>query len=197
MFYTFDPKAMYSILIKDTELYPKKTAAYELSSNRSTRRLPIMLTASRSDFTLFIGPGLLFAEGAQHRRQRKWLNPVFSVAQLRDVSHVFYGVAYKVSPPLSVAKSFSNSATQLEEAIRNRVGAQSQDLDVNGWMARTTLEMLGQAGLGYSFDKFTEDSTDSYGEALKSFLCVLCFPFMRDKLNISTPAVPLSTMFLY
>ena len=31
MLYTFDPKAMYSILVKDTELYPKKTAAYELS----------------------------------------------------------------------------------------------------------------------------------------------------------------------
>ncbi|KAM5542011.1 hypothetical protein V8D89_004321 [Ganoderma adspersum] len=137
MLYTFDPKAMYSILVKDTELYPKKTVAYD-------------------DFTLFIGPGLLFAEGAQHRRQRKWLNPVFSVAQLRDISHVFYGVAYK-----------------LEEAIRHRVGTQSQDLDMNGWMARATLEMLGQAGLGYSFDKFTEDSTDSYGEALKSFFPVI------------------------
>ena len=31
MLYTFDPKAMYSILVKDTELYPKETAAYELS----------------------------------------------------------------------------------------------------------------------------------------------------------------------
>ena len=119
------------------------------------------------------------------------------MAQLRDVSHVFYGVAYKVNPSLSVVKYFSDNATQLEEAIRNRIGAQSQDLDVNGWMARTTLEMLGQAGLGYSFDKFTEDSTDSYGEALKSFLYVLCFPFMRDKLNISTPVVLLSTTFLY
>lgn len=39
-------------------------------------------------------------------------------------------------------------------------------------MARTTLEMLGQAGLGYSFDNFDEDSTDSYGESLKLFLYV-------------------------
>nr|VWO97569.1 Chitin synthase V [Ganoderma boninense] len=142
MLYTFDPKAMYSILVKDTELYPKKTAAYELSDR-------------------LLGYGglpapLLKIDRAQHRRQRKWLNPVFSVAQLRDVSHVFYGVAYK-----------------LEEAIRHRVGSQSQDLDVNGWMARATLEMLGQAGLGYSFDKFTEDSTDSYGEALKSFFPIV------------------------
>ena len=43
-------------------------------------------------------------------------------------------------------------------------------LDVNGWMARMTLEMLGQAGLGYSFDNFDEDSTDEYGEAIKMYL---------------------------
>lgn len=50
-----------------------------------------------------------------------------------------------------------------------RVGKNGGVLDVNGWMGRTTLEMLGQAGLGYSFDNF-EDSTDSYGESLKMFL---------------------------
>ena len=44
------------------------------------------------------------------------------------------------------------------------------ELDINGWMARTTLEMLGQAGLGYSFDNFDEDSTDEYGEAIKMYL---------------------------
>ena len=44
------------------------------------------------------------------------------------------------------------------------------EMDVNGWMARTTLEMLGQAGLGYSFDNFLDDSTDEYGEAVKLFL---------------------------
>ena len=80
-------------------------------------------------------------------------------------------------PHCLLQDTFSDGAAQLEEAIRNRVGAQSQNLDVNGWMARTTLEMLGQAGLGYSFDKFTEDSTDSYGEALKSFLYVPRFSF--------------------
>ena len=46
----------------------------------------------------------------------------------------------------------------------------AEELDVNGWMARTTLEMLGQAGLGYSFDNFLDDSTDDYGESLKMFL---------------------------
>ena len=37
-------------------------------------------------------------------------------------------------------------------------------------MGRTTLEMLGQAGFGYSFDNFFEDSADEFGEAVKLFL---------------------------
>lgn len=61
---------------------------------------------------------------------------------------------------------------QLQKAIELRVGKDGGVIDVNGWMARTTLEMLGQAGLGYSFDNFIDDSTDAYGESLKLFLCV-------------------------
>ena len=59
-------------------------------------------------------------------------------------------------------------------ALASRMSADgnSKVLDVNLWMARTTLEILGQAGLGYSFDNFVEDSTDPYGESLKMFLYV-------------------------
>ena len=39
-------------------------------------------------------------------------------------------------------------------------------------MGRATLEMLGQAGLGYSFDDFEGDSTDDYGESMTKFLYV-------------------------
>ena len=35
------------------------------------------------------------------------------------------------------------------------------------WMGRTAVELIGQAGLGYSFDSLTEESTDTYGGALK------------------------------
>lgn len=37
-------------------------------------------------------------------------------------------------------------------------------------MGRTALELMGQAGLGYSFDPLIEDSTDTYGSALKMFM---------------------------
>ncbi len=44
-------------------------------------------------------------------------------------------------------------------------------------MARTTLEMLGQAGLGYSFDDFHKDTADHFGESLKDFLWAAHFHF--------------------
>ncbi|KAM5542007.1 hypothetical protein V8D89_004317 [Ganoderma adspersum] len=130
-----DPKALYNIFIKDQEFWPK-------GLNPS------------NDFTVLLGPGVLSSKGEQHRRQRKLLNPVFSAAHLRNMTHIFYGVARNVRKAMG---------SRLPEDGTSGV------LDVNGWMARTTLEMLGQAGLGYSFDNFVGDSTDAFGESLKMF----------------------------
>ena len=76
--------------------------------------------------------------------------------------------------------------------MAKRLGDNGAIIDINGWMARTTLEMLGQAGLGYSFDNFEDDSTDSYGESLKNFLYVplvyiLCFTVNNPASSPSQP----------
>lgn len=63
----------------------------------------------------------------------------------------------------------------MQRAIGERIGDEAREVDIDGWMARTTLEMLGQAGLGYSFDNFQEDSADHFGESLKNFLYVASF----------------------
>ncbi|TBU31450.1 cytochrome P450 [Dichomitus squalens] len=137
LLYISDPKALYTVLIKEVENYPKR------------------ITPS-DDLNIFLGPGLLTTEAHQHRRQRKLLNPVFSAAHLRHMTNLFHDISHKV-----------------RGAIHQRVAQEAQIIDVNGWMARTTLEMLGQAGLGYSFDNFIEDSSDAYGESLKSFFPTL------------------------
>ncbi len=41
------------------------------------------------------------------------------------------------------------------------------------WMGRAALELVGQGGLGYSFDPLLADMKDSYGDALKHLQCVL------------------------
>lgn len=61
-----------------------------------------MLTMSLTrDLNLLLGPGLVTTEGAQNRKQRKLLNPVFSVANLRGMTHIFYGIAHRVGCPCS------------------------------------------------------------------------------------------------
>ena len=42
------------------------------------------------------------------------------------------------------------------------------------WMARTALELIGQAGLGYSFDPLVADKPDDFAVAVKAFsyVCV-------------------------
>ncbi|KAI0333049.1 cytochrome P450 [Cubamyces sp. BRFM 1775] len=135
MLLVHDPKALHSLLTKDAEFYPKCAAPFD-------------------EFMLLLGPSLFTTEGAQHRRQRKQLNPVFSIAHLRNMTELFYDIAHRAT-----------------KAIEDRVGSalDGEIIDVNGWMARTTLEMLGQAALGYSFDNFIEGSTDAFGESLKAF----------------------------
>ena len=43
-----------------------------------------------------LGPGIIIVEGAQHRKQRKMLTPVFSIAYLRGITSVFYETTHKV-----------------------------------------------------------------------------------------------------
>ncbi|KAI0717432.1 cytochrome P450 [Cerioporus squamosus] len=100
-----------------------------------------------------LGPGLLGTLGEQHRRQRKMLNPVFSTKHLREMMPIFYSVIHKT-----------------RDAILQRIPAGAKDgveVDMLSWMGRTTLEVLGQAGLGYSFDPLIEDRPDDFSNAVK------------------------------
>ncbi|KAI0738093.1 cytochrome P450 [Daedaleopsis nitida] len=148
-----DPRALHSMLIKDQEALQKGLAPSNM-------------------FTTLLGPGVLSTRAAQHRRQRKLLNPIFSVAHLRNMTHIFWGVAHKVQAAIKSRVPTDGSATVL---------------DMNGWNGRLTLEMLGQAGLGYSFDNFSDDASDKYGESLKLLFPVASrvplLPFAIDRVS--------------
>ena len=65
-------------------------------------------------------------------------------------------------------------APQTRDAVTERVrtGSDATELDMLSWMGRTTLEVIGQAGLGYSCDPLTEDRPDEFATAVKDFLYV-------------------------
>lgn len=79
--------------------------------------------------------------------------------------------------------------------------SESADIDVLGWMSRAALELIGQAGIGYSFDPLTEDVPDAYAEAVKDFACVLVLPFscaktLRDSMRSDSPVATSPGMLL-
>ncbi|KAE9391109.1 cytochrome P450 [Gymnopus androsaceus JB14] len=115
VFYTFDPKAMNHILLKEMNSFPPQRIG---------------------NGNLFFGNGLLDTAGEKHRKQRKMLNPVFSIAHMRSMMPMFNDIAQKVL---------------------KRVQSGPAEIDLLGWMARTALELIGQSGFGYSFDNMEDD----------------------------------------
>ncbi|EEB96635.1 hypothetical protein MPER_04201, partial [Moniliophthora perniciosa FA553] len=70
------------------------------------------------------------------------LNPAFSIAHMRDLLPIFYQVVHR-----------------LEDSIANKVRDGPQEIDMLGWMGRTALELIGQSGLGVSFDALQDEET--------------------------------------
>ncbi|KAI0327588.1 cytochrome P450 [Cubamyces sp. BRFM 1775] len=136
--YVFDPRAMHNIVVKDQYSYEQPD--WFIKSNLLT-----------------LGPGLLSTLGDHHRKQRRMLNPIFSINHMRHMIPMFYDVGHK-----------------LRAAIEERVCAAPAEIDMLNWMGRTALELIGQAGLGYSFDPLKEDVTpDVYAEAIKAYVPAL------------------------
>ncbi|KAF8206530.1 cytochrome P450 [Mycena galopus ATCC 62051] len=96
------------------------------------------------------GEGILSTLGEQHKKQRKMLNPVFSAAHLRQMVPIFFGVGKK-----------------LRAALESRVQDGPKEIDVLLWMTRTALELVGQAGLGHSFDSLDTDEIPPYITSVK------------------------------
>ncbi|EMD40943.1 hypothetical protein CERSUDRAFT_103315 [Gelatoporia subvermispora B] len=134
MLHVHDPLALHSIIVKDQYVYEE--AAWFVKSNE-----------------LLLGNGLLSTMGDHHRKQRKLLNPVFSINHMRHMTPIFYNVTHR-----------------LESAIMSRVRDGPREVDILNWMGRTALELIGQGGLGYSFDPLVEDVPNALGDAIKAFM---------------------------
>lgn len=73
-----DPKALHTILIKEEHIFEEPD--WFIKGN-----------------LLVFGEGLVSTLGEQHRKQRKILNPVFSVKHMRSMLPMFYSIIHKVA----------------------------------------------------------------------------------------------------
>ena len=53
-----------------------------------------------------------------------------------------------------------------------QVGSKPGEVDVLQWMNRGALELMGQAGLGYSFDPLVSAGSNDLAKAIKALLSV-------------------------
>ena len=55
-------------------------------------------------------------------------------------------------------------------AISRQVEDGQQEIDMLGWLARTALELVGQGGLGWPFDKLDSPEPNYLAELFKAFV---------------------------
>ncbi|TDL16042.1 cytochrome P450 [Rickenella mellea] len=106
---------------------------------------------------LMFGYGLLSTCGARHKRQRKMLNPAFSAKHLRSLTPLFHNITKELR-------------SKLEEKLAKK---DDVSVDIFGWMSRVSLEIVGQAGMGYSFEVFDENVHNEYADCLRHLLPTL------------------------
>lgn len=89
---------------------------------------------------------------------------------MRNMAPMFYHVIHKVCVLHIRWSNITYGTNQLRHAIAVSIGGSSRDIDVMHWIGRAALELVGQGGMGYSFDPLIpgRHSPHAVGEALKN-----------------------------
>ncbi|KAF9789656.1 cytochrome P450 [Thelephora terrestris] len=113
-----DPKALHQIFHATSYLYRKSASSREMNA-------------------IIADPGLLAADGATHRRQRKAMMPAFGLTASRELLPRFVEVVDKLE--VMWKDLLEESPVELVE------------IDVAGWLGRAALDVIGNAAFDYDF----------------------------------------------
>ncbi|CAJ0759978.1 9036_t:CDS:2, partial [Entrophospora sp. SA101] len=116
------------LLLTDPKSYPQIFTSYEFTKSKDLS----------TDLKLILGDGILFAEGDQHKRQRKMMNPAFS----------------KMVP------SIINVANKLNNVLNDLIGDQDekQITNINSYTSKVTLDVIGLVGFQYEFNSLNSEN---------------------------------------
>ncbi|KAF5392163.1 hypothetical protein D9757_001398 [Collybiopsis confluens] len=178
--YTYDPKAMHSVLLQQnlTTQSPVDKPIFEESDGFIQSQL------------LIFGNGLLGTIGHQHRKQRKMLNPMFSLTHLREMGTQSRPLsAVRHSPTKMTVPVLFEIAHKMENALKTQSRNSSlpdKEINILSWLGRASLEMIGEAGLGYSFDPMMDESSSHpFSRIMKDLLpTIQRMLFLRDLLPV-------------
>ncbi|EXJ92412.1 hypothetical protein A1O3_00963 [Capronia epimyces CBS 606.96] len=118
-----------------------------------------------------IGDGLVVAEGAQHRRQRKHSLPSFAFRQIKGLYPLFWEKAVKMTKCID-AEVFGKG--RQHQPHPNNDNDKDNPItavtDIGYWAPKATLDIIGLAGLGRDFNTLenSDDKIVGLYEALTS-----------------------------
>ncbi|KAF8512751.1 cytochrome P450, partial [Hysterangium stoloniferum] len=107
----------------------------------------------RASVALIGGKGISWAEGSQHARHKKIMNPAFSLTSLR---------------------AFLPMVLKLKEEIQNNENT-STVLDIFPWLSRTALDSIGAAGFDYQFNAIDQKGETKLAKAYNNLLSDFLF----------------------
>ncbi|KAI0321608.1 cytochrome P450 [Amylostereum chailletii] len=132
--------------------------------------------AIRFNLKKSLGPGVLFVEGDEHRKQRRVMSPAFGLPHLRILTPIFV-----------------DKANQLRDIWKERILApegekQSKGLiDASKWLSKLTLDIIGLAGFKYSFDALNPADTPNELYAAVRLMLTAPRPSLIEALRFFVP----------
>lgn len=126
------PKAISEILVRDTYSYEKPAE-------------------ERAVISRFLGNGLTIVEGNVHKFQRKHMNAVFTLSNIKKHYSTFWCKAQELAERIIAEISTSHSIAQHPANTCEFDTKHSTVQDVSHWASKTTLDIIGMAGLGKDF----------------------------------------------
>ncbi|WWC98172.1 hypothetical protein V866_005063 [Kwoniella sp. B9012] len=149
-FYTADPVAL-SYVLNHGDIFPKPPQ-------------------TRKGMADMLGNGVLVAEGHDHKRQRKLLNPSFSPLAIKGMIPIFYDKAYELKEKfINLIENTENTegdAASPTPPKEEDVVQGTRKIDVMSWLGKCTLDVIGLAGFNYDF-KALEDPHNELAEAYR------------------------------
>ncbi|KAI5199249.1 cytochrome P450 monooxygenase [Aureobasidium subglaciale] len=94
-----------------------------------------------------LGYGVLLTEGQEHKSQRKNLTPAFSYRHIKDLYPIFWDQSRDMV--LGIDKDLDKESNEKDSGETKTV---STEISVDGWTSRATLDIIGVATIGKSFN---------------------------------------------
>ncbi|UZJ57204.1 hypothetical protein CBS101457_006524 [Exobasidium rhododendri] len=131
---------------------------------------------SRKFLEELLGNGLLVAEGDVHKRQKKILQPAFSVSAIRNLTPTFFRHSNDFAEVL--AKLVDSTEGPSDEAVIAGQSALSSAksekgkpvFDISYWLSKVTLDIIGDAGFDHQFQAVISKDGDEISTAFGNMM---------------------------